>query len=235
MTTHPEEGPHETTGAIDGGGDGGARRCRSRSTSAPFDEIARRAEVGNATLYRHFPDRDALLCEVVLGVMARTADEAERAESQEPDPFAALCRFVHAAADEKVAALCSLLAADLKASQSQLTSERARLVVAMEKLMERALAAGRVRSDVSLADVLGALAQLTRPMPGAGWTNVDKFGHRNLQIYLDGIETPARSALPGAPATGESPRPLTSWRSSGATAWLGAGRGGGLRSQTRYR
>ncbi|MGW0901851.1 TetR/AcrR family transcriptional regulator, partial [Streptomyces goshikiensis] len=35
---------------------------------APLDEIARRAGVGNATLYRHFPDRAALVHHVVLFV-----------------------------------------------------------------------------------------------------------------------------------------------------------------------
>ncbi|MEU1199218.1 helix-turn-helix domain-containing protein, partial [Streptomyces sp. NPDC005813] len=33
-------------------------------SGVPFDEIARRAGVGNATVYRNFPDRDALAREV---------------------------------------------------------------------------------------------------------------------------------------------------------------------------
>ena len=38
----------------------------------PLDDIARRAGVGNATVYRNFPDRDALVREVVCSVMDRT-------------------------------------------------------------------------------------------------------------------------------------------------------------------
>lgn len=45
----------------------------------PFDEIARRAGVGNATLYRNFPDRDALAREVVCSVMDRTSEWVEEA------------------------------------------------------------------------------------------------------------------------------------------------------------
>src|ERR1700742_2938032 len=59
---------------------------------APLDEIARRAGVGNATLYRHFRDRDALLYAVVLSVMTHVADEAQRAADEESDAFVALTR-----------------------------------------------------------------------------------------------------------------------------------------------
>src|SRR4051794_23585109 len=43
---------------------------------APLDEIARRAGIGNATLYRHFADRQALAHAVLLSVVTRTADRA---------------------------------------------------------------------------------------------------------------------------------------------------------------
>src|SRR5437870_4758030 len=62
---------------------------------APLDEIARRAGVGIATLYRRFPDREALLRAVALDVLARTGDEARAAEAEEPDPFGALGRYMH--------------------------------------------------------------------------------------------------------------------------------------------
>src|SRR6201999_3204489 len=38
-----------------------------RGPDAPLDEIARRAGVGNATLYRHFPSRRDLLVAVCIG------------------------------------------------------------------------------------------------------------------------------------------------------------------------
>ncbi len=71
----------------------------------PLDEIARRAGVGNATVYRNFPDRDALVREVVCSVMDRTAEAAEVALAETGDAFSALEHFVHTAADERISAL----------------------------------------------------------------------------------------------------------------------------------
>jgi AcrR family transcriptional regulator len=46
---------------------------------ASLDDIARRAGTGIATLYRRFPDREALMRAVVLDALRRTADAARRA------------------------------------------------------------------------------------------------------------------------------------------------------------
>lgn len=75
-----------------------------------LDEVARRAGVGNATLYRHFTDRVELVRRVTLYVTDRVADEAAAALAEEADGFEALSRFVHAAVAERVGALCPLLA-----------------------------------------------------------------------------------------------------------------------------
>lgn len=172
----------------------------------PLDEIARRAGVGNATLYRHFPDRSALILDVVHSVMARTADQAERMAAEESDPFVALSRFVHAAADERIGALCPLLSGGFDRDLPQLREGRERLEAAVENLMEKARAAGRLRTDVAVGDLMVALSQLTRPLPGTGCLNIDRFTHRHLQLFLDGLEAPARSELPGAAATLEDLR-----------------------------
>lgn len=172
----------------------------------PLDEIARRAGVGNATLYRHFPDRSALILDVVHSVMARTADQAERMAAEESDPFVALSRFVHAAADERIGALCPLLSGSFNGDLPLLHAERERLEAAVEDLMEKARGAGRLRTDVAVGDLMVALSQLTRPLPGTGCLNIDRFTHRHLQLFLDGLEAPARSELPGAAATLEDLR-----------------------------
>src|ERR1700710_1317765 len=83
-----------------------------RGLAAPLDEIARRAGIGNATLYRHFADRRALAHAVLLSVVTRTADRAEAeaaAAAAGADPCAALSRFAHTAVDENIGALCGLL------------------------------------------------------------------------------------------------------------------------------
>ncbi|MCX4964086.1 TetR/AcrR family transcriptional regulator [Streptomyces sp. NBC_00654] len=172
----------------------------------PLDDVARRAGVGNATLYRNFPDRAALTHEVVLAVTSRTTDRAEEAVAAESDPFAALSRFVHAAADERIGALCPMLSGVFDKDHPDLLAERRRLEEAVEGLVRRAMTAGRLRTDIAVGDVLVALSQLTRPLPGTACLDIDRFAHRHLQLFLDGLETPARSVLPGSAATLEDMR-----------------------------
>ncbi|WP_424861278.1 TetR/AcrR family transcriptional regulator [Streptomyces sp. MMS24-I29] len=171
----------------------------------PLDEVARRAGVGNATLYRNFPDRAALIHEVVLAVTSRTTDRAEEA-AEEADSFAALSRFVHAAADERIGALCPMLSGAFDKDHPELLAERRRLEEAVEGLVARAMSAGRLRTDIAVGDILVALSQLTRPLPGTGCPAIDRFAHRHLQLFLDGLEAPARTRLPGTPATLEDLR-----------------------------
>ncbi|MET9619936.1 TetR/AcrR family transcriptional regulator [Streptomyces sp. NPDC006464] len=171
----------------------------------PFDEIARRAGVGNATLYRNFPDRADLVREVVVSVMARTTDLAEEA-AEEDDTFAALRRFIHAAADERIGALCPMLDGAFDKDHPELRAERERLEEAVQGLVDRAQQAGRLRTDVGVGDLMIAVSQLTRPLPGTACLNMDRFVHRHLQLFLDGLEAPARSELPGSAATLEDLR-----------------------------
>ncbi|MFD7440940.1 TetR/AcrR family transcriptional regulator [Streptomyces sp. NPDC059909] len=172
----------------------------------PLDEVARRAGVGNATLYRNFADRAALVHEVVLSVTSRTTDRAEEAAAEEADPFAALSRFAHAAADERIGALCPMLSGSFDKEHPELLAERDRLEQAVQGLVGRAQAAGRLRDDVAVGDLVVALSQLTRPLPGTGCMNIDRFTHRHLQLLLDGLEAPGRSELPGTAATLEDLR-----------------------------
>jgi AcrR family transcriptional regulator len=158
---------------------------------APLDEIARRAGIGNATLYRHFADRRALLHDVLLSVMARSADRAQAATVEEADPFTALCRFAHAAVDERIGALCGLLVGGVDKYAPDLNAQRVRLAGAVEGLMERARQAGQLRPDVTADDLMIALSQLTRPLPGMDCQYTEGVAHRHLRMFLDGLRTPA--------------------------------------------
>jgi AcrR family transcriptional regulator len=172
----------------------------------PLDEIARRAGVGNATVYRNFPDRDALVREVVCSVMDRTSEAAELALAETGDAFEALSRFVHAAADERITALCPMLSSTFDKHHPDLEAARRRIEDLVERLMERAREAGQLRTDVGVGDVMIAMAQLSRPPAGTGCLSLDRFVHRHLQLFLDGLRAPARSELPGTAATMEDLR-----------------------------
>lgn len=158
---------------------------------APLDEIARRAGIGNATLYRHFADRRALAHAVLLSVVTRTAERAESEAGSVAaggDPCAALGRFAHAAVDDKIGALCGLLVNGDDSRSAEIAAQTARLETALEELMARARKDGRLRSDVTLNDLMVAISRLTRPLPGVYCTRSDL--HRHLQLFLDGLRTP---------------------------------------------
>lgn len=178
-------------------------------SGAPFDEVARRAGVGNATLYRHFPDRPTLVRHVVLFVMDRVTASAEASLAEEPDAFAALCRFTHTAADERIGALCPMLADDFDRDHPELLAANAALETAVETLLAAGQDAGLIRTDIGVGDLMVALSQLSRPLPGTACLDVHGFAHRHLQLFLDGLRAPARSQLPGSAATLEDLRQKT--------------------------
>ena len=64
-----------------------------RGPDASMAEIARRAEVGMATLFRRFPSKDALLREVFEDTIA-ACDEGLRAAAADPDPWSAFAAAV---------------------------------------------------------------------------------------------------------------------------------------------
>ncbi|WP_079154204.1 TetR/AcrR family transcriptional regulator [Streptomyces subrutilus] len=175
-------------------------------STAAFDEVARRAGIGNATLYRHFPDRPTLVHHVVLYVMGRVGAQAEAALAEEPDAFAALCRFTHAAADERIGALCTMLGGDFDREHPELLAARGALEAGVEALLAAGQDAGLVRTDIGVGDLMVALSQLSRPLPGIACPDADRFVHRHLQLFLDGLRAPARSELPGSASTFEDLR-----------------------------
>ncbi|MGW1954019.1 TetR/AcrR family transcriptional regulator [Streptomyces sp. NPDC001920] len=172
----------------------------------PLDDIARRAGVGNATVYRNFPDRDALVREVVCSVMNRTVAAAELALAETGDAFEALERFVHTAADERISALCPMIQSTFDQHHPDLVAARERVEQLVGEIMGRAKAAGQLRPDVDVGDLLLAAAQLSRPPAGTGCHIADRYVHRHLQLFLDGLRAPARSVLPGTPMTMEDLR-----------------------------
>ncbi|MDC0773190.1 TetR/AcrR family transcriptional regulator [Streptomyces sp. HD] len=167
----------------------------------PLDEIARRAGVGNATVYRNFPDRDALVREVVCSVMDRTTEAAELALAETGDAFGALERFVHTAADERISALCPMVQSTFDQHHPDLEASRERAEQLIGAIMDRAKAAGQLRSDVDVGDLMIGVSQLSRPPAGTGCAIADRYVHRHLQLFLDGLRAPARSVLPGTAIT----------------------------------
>ena len=66
---------------------------REQGLDAPLDEIAKRAEVGPGTLYRHFPTREALLDAIMQSWVEKVGEEAEKALVAECSPRDRILRW----------------------------------------------------------------------------------------------------------------------------------------------
>lgn len=178
---------------------------------APLDEIARRAGVGIATLYRRFPDRAALARAVALDVWERVAHEARCAQSEEPDAFAALARYMHSALDLRIGAVMPVLVREVS-MDDELRRARDGAVEPVQRLVAAAQAEGTLRADITYGDTGPLLIRLSRPLPGSIAGTLDNaLAHRQLQLVLDGLRARAACAtqpLPGPALTLEDLRTL---------------------------
>jgi AcrR family transcriptional regulator len=170
-----------------------------RGPEAPLEEVARRAGVGIATLYRRFADRSTLMHAVVLAALTATADAAERARAEHADPVEALAAYVHAVIELRTSAVIPTLLGALDLEQAELKAARERSARRAEELLAAAHRAGRLRPGVTFADVGLMLVRLSRPLPGPIPDETQReLAHRHADIYLAGLQAePAELTLTG--------------------------------------
>jgi AcrR family transcriptional regulator len=127
-----------------------------RGPNVALDEVARRAGVGNATLYRHYPTRGDLLVAVYADEVAALCDQGA-ALLQEPAPGEAFFVWLEALVVH-VATRRTLAFASTDSGGERRTALFERWHVSMtstaEKLLSRAQEAGAVRTDLTVAEVL---------------------------------------------------------------------------------
>lgn len=168
---------------------------------APLEEISRRAGTGIATLYRRFPDRQALMRAVVLDALERTSEEAHRAADEEPDPFAALVRYMHRSLDTRIAAVIPVLLGEITLDDDEMLRARDKSTRLLQHLTDAAHHAGKLRPDVTFGDLSMLIIRFSRPLPGAfpGELN-DQLAHRHLELVISALRTALDGAV--APLTG---------------------------------
>jgi AcrR family transcriptional regulator len=170
-----------------------------QGVDAPLEDVARRAGVGIATLYRRFPDRQALMRGVALEVLREVTGEARAALAGEPDGFRALARYLHRSLDLRIAAVMPILDGGLDLDgDDDLRAARRELTPVYEEIVRRAHEEG-LRSDVGAGDLGLMVIRLSRPLPGTfARTFDDDLAHRQLDILLDGLRAgggPDRDAM----------------------------------------
>ncbi|MER6994433.1 helix-turn-helix domain-containing protein [Streptomyces sp. NPDC000410] len=124
-------------------------------TDASLEDIARRAGVGIGTLYRHFPNRHALMNAVFQEALAALLERSRELASAE-HPCGALVEWLRAIITH--AGEYRGLARALMSASHDESSELAQCSVPMEqagaRLLLRAQEAGAVRTDVSISDLM---------------------------------------------------------------------------------
>ena len=153
-----------------------------RGAQASLEDIARRAEVGVGTLYRHFPTRHALLEAVyVEEVEALCASAGEPAGAAPWDALVAwFNRFVDYVATKR--ALAEEMMANVGKDAPVFRTCHDAIFAAGEPLLARAKESGAVRSDVDFADVIRLVSGVTMIRNATP----DEI-RRVLSVALDGL------------------------------------------------
>ena len=154
---------------------------------ASLEAVARRAEVGIGTLYRHFPTRESLFEAVYRREVEHLADLAEQWQA-DPAPVEALRRWMRAnvefIATKKGMSAALALAAQNSSDLVAYSFERLSRAVGL--LMQRAVEAGEIRADISPEDVLRTLVGLCYTHHKADWqANVLRL----VDVFVDGLQT----------------------------------------------
>jgi AcrR family transcriptional regulator len=165
----------------------GEEAFTERGPDASLEDIARRAGVGIGTLYRHFPNRQALLEAAYLERVEALRELAIELAAAEGSTVDALVTWIRALAEHiaRYRGLKALLMTE-PGEGSALSTVHDTLRAAAASLLDRAQADGSVRPDLTVAELLrlthGLLlvAELTAPDPGA---QVDRL----LSLLLTGI------------------------------------------------
>jgi AcrR family transcriptional regulator len=165
-----------------------ARELFAETADVSMCEIARRAGVGQATLYRNFPDRATLIAKVLEEQLEHVTQVATECAGDPGAFFVLLRSLVEDMTD--LYALGELSRADA-CVDSQLEGHRQRIAELMKRPLSDAKAAGTLRRDTALDDVflvlLMARGAMTRAHGAAARAGA---ANRALSLTLDGLVSP---------------------------------------------
>jgi AcrR family transcriptional regulator len=169
----------------------GHRVFASEGLAVPIDEVARRAGLGVGTLYRHFPTKEALIAAIVVSKIEEVTAEARGLlESEKPSEtlFAFLVRMIEGWSQKKdfMEALASA-GIDLK----EVARAKAELHAELGKLLEIAQAAGGVRRDISIREIIALIAGTFGSLERHGLSAKER--DRMLAVVFDGLR-PVRAS-----------------------------------------
>jgi AcrR family transcriptional regulator len=167
---------------------------------APLERIARRAGLGIATLYRHFPTRAELVDAILACAVQAHADIAERALTME-DPWTGFAYYLEescklAAENRGVSDMMSVRLPEARCAEA---AKRHAFEV-IGRLIQRAQDSGQLRADVAPAD-LAFLTWANARILDATAEVAPNAWRRHLGFLLDGFRAEAAHELPEPPLT----------------------------------
>jgi AcrR family transcriptional regulator len=157
-------------------------------SEASLEAVARTAGVGIGTLYRHFPTREALFEAVYRREVQQLADLAEQLK-EEAQPVEALRRWMRSnvkfVATKKGMSAALALAAYKNSELFSVSFDQ--LTRAVGGLLDRAVATGEIRDDISPEDLLRALVGMCYMHDQPGW---QASVLRLVDVFIDGLRNP---------------------------------------------
>jgi AcrR family transcriptional regulator len=165
--------------------------------AASLDDIARRSGVGNATLYRHFATRDALIEAVYRNEVEKLA-AAEPRFAATMAPLEALRAWMLLLIDHFATKKLILPAMDTLAGGSSRLMEGSRSLIhgAFAAAVQRAIASGDLRADTEPSDLMRALIGVFYTTAQPGW---EPSARRLVDILIAGSRsTPGHTPTPAS-------------------------------------
>jgi AcrR family transcriptional regulator len=158
----------------------------TESADVSLNAIAKRANVANATLYRHFPTREQLVLEV-YGQEVRQLVNAADELLEERSPSAALEQWVARLAQYAMTkhGLASALQMATSQPAESFPDTYDPIVGALAKLIAAAEEAGSIRPGLRADDVILLFAGLFQMDPSSDWKNQSA---RLYTLVLQGLE-----------------------------------------------
>jgi len=175
--------------------------------------VAKRARVGQASLYRRYPSKEALLASVCERGMSEMHEAALAALESSGDPWDAFSGFLRWYLESGTPRLAGLLGSF--APEEELFVLAHATNEAIQALVERTVEAGALRADITGADLTLIVTQIST-LEANGVERTDALRDRYLSLVLQALALRDAPALPApAPDAAELEQP---WRQTQARA-----------------